>query len=296
MTITIHKNNMRILSVDIGGSSVKYGIVNSNGELSERGSLPTPETLEGLYGLIEELFHQTGAEGIALSCPGAVDCQTGYISGSSAVSYIHGPNIKADLSERLQTKVEMENDANCAALAEVWLGAAKSANDCCFVVCGSGIGGAVVKDRKIHHGAHLHGGEFGYMVINYDAKHTDIWSHHSNVAVVKKAEKELGEPLDGKKLFDGTETNAIYEKYADDFYTSMAVGMFNVQYMYDPEMIIIGGEISKRADILDQIERRMDLLLVNIPEAHIRPVIRKSQFGNQANLIGAAYHYMNAGK
>ena len=105
---------------------------------------------------------------MALSLPGAVDSETGIIGGSSALDYIHGPNIKEELEKRLQVRVEMENDANCAALAEVWKGAASDVNDCCFIVSGTGIGGAVVKNKRIHKGQHLHGGEFGYMIADFN--------------------------------------------------------------------------------------------------------------------------------
>ncbi len=76
-------------------------------------------------------------------------------------------------------------------LAEVWLGAAKDNQDCRFVVCGTGIGGAVIKDKKIHKGKHLHGGEFGYMINNFDADSLEFnfWSLDSTVAIVKGVEK-----------------------------------------------------------------------------------------------------------
>jgi predicted NBD/HSP70 family sugar kinase len=79
---------------------------------------------------------------------------------------LHGPNFKEIFSSATGLPVEIENDANCAALGEVWKGAAKENQNVMFAIIGTGIGGAVIKDRKIHKGAHSHGGEIGYMILN----------------------------------------------------------------------------------------------------------------------------------
>ena len=189
--------------------------------------------------------------------PGAVDSDGGIIYGSSAIDYIHGPNIKEDLKQRLNKDVEFENDANCAALAEVWKGVACHENDCCFIVSGTGIGGAVIKDRHVHNGNALHGGEFGYMIMRYDQ--------------------------DEKKY---------YKKYVDEYYRTLAMGIYNLQYAYDPSMIIIGGAISSRSDLLDKVNEQLDIIFSQLTHAHVRPNIKVCQFGNDANLIGATYHYI----
>lgn len=232
-----------LLGIDVGGTSVKYATCDEKGHLFDKGSFKTPDTLEDMYQAIETIYKERDVDGIALSMPGAVASDEGVIYGASAIDYIHGPNIKKDLEERLQTRVELENDANCAALAEVWLGAAKDNQDCCFVVCGTGIGGAVIKDKKIHKGQHLHGGEFGYMINNFDADSLEFnfWSLDSTVAIVKGVEKELGETYDGRYIFDHANENEVFKKYVNRFYYALAVGIYNIQYSYDPEVIIIGG-------------------------------------------------------
>lgn len=105
---------------------------------------------------------------MAISAPGAVDSVVGTIGGSSELPYIHGPNFKVILNKMTNLPIEIENDANCAALGECWGGAAMDANDSAFVVCGTGIGGALIKDKKIHTGIHKHGGEFGYCFIDIE--------------------------------------------------------------------------------------------------------------------------------
>ena len=244
----------KYLAFDVGGTSVKYAVVNEEGGVSSSNKFKTPDTLEKMYQEIENVAHEyQDVEGIALSMPGAVDSDGGIIYGSSAIDYIHGPNIKEDLKQRLNKDVEFENDANCAALAEVWKGVACHENDCCFIVSGTGIGGAVIKDRHVHHGNALHGGEFGYMIMRYDQDE---------------------------------------KKYVDEYYRTLAMGIYNLQYAYDPSMIIIGGAISSRSDLLDKVNEQLDIIFSQLTHAHVRPNIKVCQFGNDANLIGATYHYI----
>ena len=290
------------LGIDVGGTSIKYGVINQDGQIKDPGKVTTPESLEAMYQIIDQIYQacQYPVAGVALSMPGAVNSETGIIEGASALPYIHGPNIKEELQTRLKTKVTIENDANCAALAEVWQGAASDVDDCAFIVSGTGIGGAIVKDRMIHRGKHLHGGEFGYMVALPDLEHDEYisWSiAGSTLAVVKGVAKELGvdyHSLDGKDVFDQASHNAIYQKYVDRYYMLLAIGIYNLQYAYDPEKIVIGGAISARDDLVEQIEKRLEKIYTQIEIATIHPSVVKCRFGNEANLIGAVYHFIHS--
>ncbi len=135
---------------------------------------------------VKASYHEIS--GVAVSCPGAVSDQ-GIIYGSSAVRYLHGPNIKKCIEETLRLPVFLGNDANCAAYAELWDGAAQGLRDFMVMVIGTGIGGAIIKDGVLHKGAHLHGGEFGYMLLDPDSIEDDsVWSRiTSTKALVKKS-------------------------------------------------------------------------------------------------------------
>ena len=287
------------LAIDVGGTALKIGLLTEEGEILESDSKKTPKTLDAFYQIIEDTFHEyEGVKGLALSLPGAVDSETGIIGGSSALDYIHGPNIKEELEKRLQVRVEMENDANCAALAEVWKGAASDVNDCCFIVSGTGIGGAVVKNKRIHKGQHLHGGEFGYMIadFNFETKEMKTWSDvGSTVAVVRAVAKAKGvdvASLDGRDIFDHYHEDSDYEKAVDKYYYVLANGIYNLQYAYDPQKIIIGGGISVRDDLLDEVNQRLDVIFHRFKHAKIRPVVLTCQYHNDANLLGALYHFL----
>lgn len=287
------------LAIDVGGTALKIGLLTEEGEILESDSKKTPKTLDAFYQIIEDTFHEyEGVKGLALSLPGAVDSETGIIGGSSALDYIHGPNIKEELEKRLQVRVEMENDANCATLAEVWKGAASDVNDCCFIVSGTGIGGAVVKNKRIHKGQHLHGGEFGYMIadFNFETKEMKTWSDvGSTVAVVRAVAKAKGvdvASLDGRDIFDHYHEDSDYEKAVDKYYYVLANGIYNLQYAYDPQKIIIGGGISVRDDLLDEVNQRLDVIFHRFKHAKIRPVVLTCQYHNDANLLGALYHFL----
>lgn len=290
------------IGIDVGGSSIKAALVDENGNLSQHCKVKTPLSLEDFYLAIENIVvamtNERHVEGIAMSLPGAVDSNTGIIGGSSALPYIHGPNIKKDLETRTHLRVEMENDANCAALAEVWIGNASDVEDSMFVVSGTGIGGAVIKDKKIHRGVHLHGGEYGYEIMIFDEvnKKFSTWSDvGSTIALVNRvAERKNIDPssLDGVEIFDHVAEDSIYFEEVDRFYYYMAMGIYNLQYTYDPEVIVIGGGVSARDDLVDQINQRLDVIFKEIPIAHIRPVVRTCKYHNDANIIGAVYHFV----
>lgn len=289
----------KYLAFDVGGTAVKYAVVDEDGKIENRQKFAIPENIEGMYQEIVKVHEQNkDVEGIALSMPGAVDSDDGIIYGSSAIDYIHGPNIKKDLEKMMGKSVELENDANCAALAEVWKGAARNEQDCCFIVSGTGIGGAVIKDRHVHHGNALHGGEFGYMIMRYSPHEQKYytWSDDgSTVAVTKRIAKELGvdyHTIDGKEVFDHADQNPVYQKYVDKFYQTLAMGIYNLQYAYDPSMIIIGGAISARKELLDKVNEQLDVIFAQLTHAKVRPNIKVCEFGNDANMIGAVYHFM----
>lgn len=291
---------------DVGGSMIKFAIMNGNGEFLEKGELPVSDTD---FSRFQETIIETVLEnkvkhqvtGIAFSCPGGVESETGIIGGSSALPCIHGPNFKTIFSQATGLPVELENDANCAALGEVWKGAAKENENVLFTIIGTGIGGAIIKNRRIHKGANLHGGEIGYMVLQVVEENGkpgfQTWSQLASTgALVKNVAKRKGiEPkeLNGKLIFQSAEEgDEICIEEIDAFYLRLAQGIYNIQYVYDPEKIIIGGAISNREDLIDQIYKKIDILLKSVKAAKVRPIIEPCQFKNDANLLGALYHYL----
>ncbi|MHC1684427.1 MAG: ROK family protein [Clostridiaceae bacterium] len=293
------------MAFDIGGTSVKYAVVNKESKIVEKGKIQTPkkdlnELVLLILNVISNYREKYTFEGLAMSFPGAVNNNTGFIGGVSAVPYIHGPNIREILEKETGYKVSLENDANCAALAEVWIGTAKGANDVLFVVCGTGIGGAVIKDRKIHTGKHLFGGEFGYMIMekDYENETFKTWSDTgSTAALVKRVAGLKGIPeeeLNGEIIFKlAEEGDEICKKSVDIFYRNLAEGIYNLQYCYDPDMIVIGGAVSAREELISELNKKIEFLNKRVPTSKLKINIKRCEFSNDANIIGAVYNFIN---
>ena len=290
---------MKILAFDIGGSSVKYAVIDEAGTILTKDKKPTPETREGFFALVGEIASLFAGRyvfsGVAFSFPGAVDDASGAIGGASALPYIHDFPMRQELEARLALPVAMENDANCAALGESWLGAGKGHDDMAFLVIGSGVGGAVVKEKKIHHGKHLHGGEFGFMVIGAD--HRILSELGSTRAVAEAVADAKGVPhdeMDGEKAFALAEAgDKDAEDAVDAMQEALARAAYDIQYSIDPEVIVLGGAVSERPGFAEGIQQKIDKILKDVEIAHIRPVVAAAQHGNDANLLGAVRNLLD---
>ncbi|WP_417883924.1 ROK family protein [Vibrio rumoiensis] len=289
------------LALDIGGSAVKYGIMTANGNIISKGSYPSPTTnIEDFWQQFEQqllpIARQYQVSGLAISAPGSVDCESSIIYGHSALRYLHGPNYRQEFQDRYQLHCEIENDANCAALAELWH--SKLDDDFCLLVIGTGVGGSTVINGKVHHGKHLHGAEFGYMFVGVDdeGKPVNISGCAATRSLIQNTAKLLGLPedqLNGKKVFELAEMgDERIQAIIDKWYQMLAYAVYNVQYCVDPNRIIIGGAISSRPDLLERIEEKLDQIFSENPYSSVRPQLSVCEAGNDANLIGALYHYL----
>lgn len=292
----------KYLAFDIGGTFIKYGVVNEQTKILESNKVKTPETLYELSDIIKRVSDlYPDVIGVAVSCPGAVSDE-GIIYGSSSIPYIHGPNMKDLIKQIVRLPVFIDNDANCVANAEAWAGFAKGKKDALVVVIGSGIGGAIIKDGHIHKGANLHGGEFGYMLLTSNVKSSDdVWARvASTKALVKKVaqKKEIDyKTLSGKKVYTLAELgDEDCIEAIDEFYHLLALGIFNLQYIYDPEVILIGGGISEREELIDKIDEKLNKIVSTIDLANIKPHISACKFRQNANLLGAVYGFIKGDK
>lgn len=294
-------NEQYYLALDIGGSAVKYAITTQDGTLITKGSYPSPTTnINDFWQQFEQhllpLARQYQVAGVAISAPGSVDCNSSIIYGHSALRYLHGPNFREHIQQHYQLHCEIENDANCAALAELWH--SNINDDFCLLVIGTGVGGSTVINGRVHHGKHLHGAEFGYMFVGVDneGNPVNLSSCAATRSLVQQTAKLLEreeQDLNGKQVFELAEAgDKRIQAIIDDWYKMLAYGIYNVQYCVDPERIIIGGAISSRPDLLDRIEKKLDQIFSENPYSSVRPQLSVCEAGNDANLIGALYHYL----
>lgn len=293
---------MALLAIDIGGSAIKYGQVSKSGEILKKGSVPNQrldlETfLDSLWSIIDKNIKLT-IEGIALSIPAIMNPKTGMIISEGSMPFLVGVNLNKLIEDKYHIRVHSENDGNCGALAEVWLGAGKACSDVAMIVIGTGVGGAVIKNRSIHPGANFIAGEFGYFISDYDFEKKDfkIWSETGAVlSITESMYKKTGRTLSGIEIFDLEKSGDSHAIEAiKSFFQSTAVGLFNIQYFYDPECIIIGGAVSSRQDFISRVEKELLKIYEVIDHAPVRPTLKRAYFGNDANLIGAVYNYLQA--
>ncbi|MFF2449588.1 ROK family protein [Neobacillus sp. NPDC058068] len=287
---------------DIGGTYIKYAVMDDHANKLESGKIPTPSAglepfLQNITDIVKQYARSFELQGIALSSPGAVDVGTGFIGGASAIPYIHGVCMTDLLKERTGLEVSIENDANCAALAEGWLGAARDTDYYICVVIGTGIGGSIVMNQSILRGATLHGGEFGYMIMESSANHPlrATWSQMASTnALVKEVErrKSLDKgTLTGEDVFRlAADGDPIARECISNLYKKLAIGIYNLKYALDPQKILIGGGISKRPDVIKGINDELAQLKDEISTLDIS--VEACQFDNDANLIGALFHFL----
>lgn len=288
---------MSLLTIDVGGTSIKYALFRK-GALSQKGSFPTPTSLTAYYEVLtelvknyEQLYQITG---VAISSPGAVNKTTGAIEGASALPYIHHFDIRGELEARFVLPVSMENDANCAALAELKFGAAKGMKDVIFMVLGTGVGGAIVIDGKIRHGQHLFGGELGFMLMDDTHSFSELGTA---IGMANRYKARTGKDLTGEAIFNLAHAEEeIAQEEMTVFLFNVAKGIFNLAYAFDPECIVIGGGVSQAEWLIPELEKELQKMLNKFRIAPFLPVIKACQYRNDANLVGAAVDFQQTFK
>ena len=278
--------------IDIGGTTIKFAVWDGQ-DLAGPPSRKTPATLAEFYDVLTEevlkMKNQFHIEGVGISSPGAVNKRTGVIEGASALPYIHNFKIQPELEKRFGLNISMENDANCAALAELADGAGQGADSLLFLVIGTGVGGSVIINHKIWHGAHLFGGEFGFTLSDDTYTLSELGT---SVRVAKRYNKKTGLEKSGKEVFDlakaGDETA---KAEVNKMYWALAKGIYNLQYSFDPEKIVIGGAVSNNPDLIPNIEKNIEKIRKQVKIASLKPDVVSCKYTDQANLRGAVVDF-----
>lgn len=285
---------MGLLVFDFGGSAVKYGYWTGT-KLTRTDQFPTPATWDEMKEMLKAVYDKMpeAVYGVGISAPGVVDPDQQRIFGNSAIKYLHGFNIFEELEALFRLPVTIENDANCAGMAEFYNGAAKDHQSAAFVIAGSGIGGAIFTRGQILKGAHLYGGEFGSMFLDKGLTFSELGSA---VTMAFRYCERLGldkTSVSGREVFELAEKgDVIAKEEVDKFYEYLTKGLYNVQFSFDPEIIVIGGGISAKAGLLEEINTRMRKILEEKGLLDFIPEIAICQYQNDANLVGAAANFV----
>lgn len=287
------------LVFDMGGTGIKYAVCTGDGEIVKKGRCDAyPDDFEKLSESMGAVFdsqnEQYRFQGIAVSLPGFVDQRRGIVHGMSALPCIHGFPIARTLSKRMGgLPISVENDGNCGCLGEYWKGRGRGKDNVVTLVYGSGIGGGSVKDGKIGQTRRFSSGEFGFMPLIYENGGFSSWSGYSVVNTVKRYNREQHKNLTGEELFRLAETDETAKMYTDRFYYYMAAGCLTVSFALDPDIILLGGAISKRMDLKEKLEEKlMQLKQEDETFAYSDTQVETAELGNDANLYGALYNFL----
>lgn len=295
---------MDYLAIDVGGTFTKYAVITDECRIVEKEKIATvTEPLEELIASIVGVFdkYRGRVDGIALSMPGIIDSETGFMYMGGNLTCIKNINIVEILEKRCGVRVTVENDAKCAALAEVWKGSLTDCKDAVVVVCGTGVGGAVIHNRKVLKGIHNMTGEFSYLMTDtipeYSLDNT-LAGNTGIRALLKFVSGHTGIPveeLDGEKAFSMAncgDENAIAG--IREYVRQIAVQINNYQFILDPEKIVIGGGISVQPLFLQMIKEELRKINKVYPWDLPTPNVEVCRFFNDANLIGAVYVHIQS--
>lgn len=311
---------MYYIGVDLGGTTIKAGLLNSEYEIIDKQVIPTgaersaEEVLKDMamlckdlmtkYNLTEEDIHSIG-----IGSPGIASPVEGIIHYASNLNFKE-VNVRKEIQKYINLDVYVENDANCAALAEAICGAAKGEKDVVVVTLGTGVGGGIIIDGKVYSGAFFGGGEIGHHVIDLNGRpcgcgRKGCWEQYASATALindaKKAARENQESklnimvesadvenMTAKVVFDAAQAgDEVAIKVLDQYFRYVAHGVANITFMLQPSVVVLGGGMSAQKEnltvpVTKYTEEEM------CPGLELRNPVKAAILGNDAGIIGAA--------
>lgn len=292
---------MKKLVFDVGGSAIKYALMDNDANIYDKGSVVTPmDTFEHFLDVLKGVYekYQDQIDGIAMSVPGTIDNEKGMIYAPGALTYNANQNLREAIHTFCNLPVAMENDGKSAALAECWKGNLSDYEDGIVIVVGTGLGGGIIKDKKLWKGQHLFAGEFSFVSlgtkVGFDG---DIWAMKGSTSalIMETAQRKQVDPstLNGVKIFEMIQQDDEDAKAAlASVAKALAVGIYNLQCILDMSKVLIGGGVSKQPLFVEAIRQELDKIYGNLPFPIPHAQVETCKFYNDANLMGALYNYM----
>ncbi|WP_019637912.1 ROK family protein [Paenibacillus fonticola] len=287
---------MRILAADIGGTNTKLCLADERGELKQFQEYDTESRQGGphvMARLMDKIAEYGDFDAIAISTAGQVDSQAGIIVfANENIPDYTGMKVKAMLEERFHKPVKVENDVNAAALGEAFFGAARHLSDFLCLTYGTGIGGAIVIDRKIYKGANGVAAEFGHILTHAadGNRHGEPLPFYekfaSTTALVQKARQVDPDCTNGKILFEKLgQGSGQLEQVVHAWVNEVAYGLASIIHIFNPSAIIVGGGVMEQECLIHLIEARTKAIVM---ESYRGVEILKASLGNKAGVLGAA--------
>ncbi len=306
------------LGIDLGGTNIKAGVTDKNGRLLGKGLVETRHRGAGAiindaaqlcFGVLDKAGIGIGEiETVGAGVPGSFNSKTGLIEFCPALD-LSGVPIAKMLGEKLGKRIFIENDANLAALAEYALGSGRGAKSLVAVTLGTGIGGGIIIDGRIHEGCNQAGGEIGHMVISQGGEkcscgRSGCFEAYASAAALKRQTKEMMlsypdslmwseagsmENVNGTTAFAAAGKNdeaaiMVLERY----FSYLACGLTSIINIFQPEVLCIGGGLSNEGEGLLKPLREIIDKEDYARHSEIRTKVVLTALGNDAGIIGAA--------
>lgn len=285
------------LCIDIGGTAIKHALLDEEGGFLKKGESPTQARLggervvENVFALIDSYIGEYELSGIAISTAGMVNSENGevFFAGETMPGYSNTP-WKKMVEEKYKIRCEVENDVNCAALAEYISGEGRGARKLLCLTIGTGIGGAFIMDGKIYHGAAYSAMEAGYMLLGKD----NFQNLASTAALCRYVAKKKGDDANrwnGFRILEAMEAGDGDCREAVEYMCrNLSSGLANLIYILNPDRVVLGGGIMERGKLL------RPMLNKYLAEVLTRGLmdnldLRFAAQGNSAGIIGAFYMF-----
>lgn len=293
----------KCLCIDVGGTAIKYGIIDADLNLTDKGEVPTPhEGMDEYLDALEQIYRQAEdkARGIAMSVPGVIDSENGICISGGNLKFVENYNLAEALEKRLKVPVSIMNDAKSAAMAEVRWGALSDCRDGIVIVLGTGIGGALIKDGKVHFGKNFAAGEFSFITLSEHMDSMgDTWAGRAGnlrlrTLVANAKGIEDPEEINGYDVFRwAQEGDPLVLMALEQFTRGIAQMIINLQAIYDPDRFVIGGGISRQPLLLQYIQKNLDYFYTQFKWPGEKADVTTCKFFNDANLIGAYSYFLS---
>lgn len=311
----------KLLGIDLGGTTIKFGILTLEGEVQEKWAIET-NTLENgrhiVSDIVESLKHRLSLYGltkddflgIGMGSPGAVDRTSKTVTGAFNLNWADTQEVGSVIEKEVGIPFFIDNDANVAALGERWVGAGANKPDVVFVTLGTGVGGGVIADGNLIHGVAGAGGEIGHMIVDPENGFTCTCGNKGCLETVASATgvvrvaRQLAEQYEGssaiKAAIDNGDTVTskdifIAAEDGDKFANSvvervsryLGLAAANISNILNPDSVVIGGGVSAAGEFL---RSRVEKYFVTFafPQVKKSTKIKIAELGNDAGIIGAA--------
>lgn len=287
---------MNRIGIDLGGTKIEGILINSNGEVLERKRVPTNREdgynsiVKRIVSLIQDLKYVSDKNStIGICTPGAISPQTGMIKNSNTVCLIGKP-LKEDIESQVSQKIKMENDANCFAVAESIQGAAQRYDVVFGVIIGTGVGGGIIINGKVHQGRMAIAGEWGHHTLYpngnqcYCGKKGCVETYISGPSLERRW-KDLSEEVLPLKEIINQNNSAIFLKWKKEFIYNFGIALANVIDILDPDAIVLGGGVSNIDFLYDE---GIKSVYNYVFSDNVDTPILKNKLGDSAGVFGAA--------